>query len=71
MPLDVFVRLVSLPLHVEGVTLPNEDNTFDIYINSHICDARRKKALEHELKHIKKNHLYDINPVWVNEAEAG
>lgn len=60
-----------MPNGVEGVTLPNEDATFDIYINSHLSEARRQKVLAHELRHIKKNHLYDARPVWLNEAEAG
>ena len=68
--LDVFVRPLPLPLPVEGVVLPNTDGTFDIYINTNLSDLRQQAALAHELAHIKKNHLYDVNPVWVNEAEA-
>ncbi len=68
---EAFVRLLPLPLPVRGVVLPNNDGTFDIYINANLTDLQQKAALEHELKHIKKNHLYDVNPVWVNEAEAG
>ena len=68
---DAFVRLLPLPLPVRGVVLPNDDGTFDIYINANLSGPQQQAALAHELKHIKKNHLYDVNPVWVNEAEAG
>ena len=39
---NIFVRLVSLPVTVRAVTLPNPDCTFDIYIN---------KDLPEELQH--------------------
>ena len=68
---DVFIRFVPLPIPVEGVVLPNPDFTFDIYINSKLCKRKQEEAIEHELNHIKKDHLYDPNPVWINEAEAG
>lgn len=68
---DVFVRLLALPASVEGVTLPNDDGTYDVYLNANLPAERQQVALAHELRHIKKDHLYDANPVWVNEAEAG
>ena len=68
---NVFVRMVSLPLSVRAVTLPNDDTTFDIYINADLPEELQNKALEHELVHIRRNHFYDEKPVWENEAEAG
>ena len=69
---DYFVRLVALPMHVNAVVMPNDDGTFDIYINSLLGEAQRQKALTHELKHIKKDHFYtefkDIETV-ENEAD--
>lgn len=56
---DYFVYFVELPYHVKGVTIPNNDGTFDIYINSVLDDIQRQKSLNHELKHIKKDHFYD------------
>ena len=55
---DTYVRLVSLPAKVEGVTLPNDDGTFDIYINSRLSPARQQETLEHELRHIRHEHFY-------------
>ena len=46
---DYFVRLVELPASVEGVTVPNDDGSFDIYINSRLGEERRRAKLEHEL----------------------
>lgn len=68
---EVFVRMIAFPLSVRAVTIPNDDSTFDIYVNSMLPDELQEKALEHELEHIRRNHFYDENPVWVNEKEAG
>ena len=68
----IFVRLIRFPsTAVRAVTLPNDDGTFDIYINERLPEELRREALEHELKHIRKDHFYNDDPVWVNEEEAG
>ena len=68
---DCFVRYAELPLSVEGVTVPNNDGTFDIYINSLLPAERQEETLAHELEHIHKDHFYnDIAPVQALEAEA-
>lgn len=67
----IFVRTVPLPLAVRAVTLPNEDGTFDIYLNANLPDELQQKALNHELRHIRKDHFYNDDPIWLNEKEAG
>ena len=68
---DVFVRFVALPNTVRAVTLPNNDGTFDVYINADLPEELQRKALDHELEHIRRDHFYDCNPVFVNEEDAG
>jgi len=53
------------------VVLPNDDGTFDIYINEILPEEIQNKALEHELEHIRRDHLYNDDPVGRNEKEAG
>lgn len=68
---DYFVRLVELPRTVNGVTLPNDDGTFDIYLNRLLTDDEQKTALEHEIEHIIQDHFYnDVKPLRQIEAEA-
>ena len=68
---DYFVRLVELPRTVNGVTLPNDDGTFDIYLNRLLTDDEQKTALEHEIEHIIQDHFYnDVKPIRQIEAEA-
>lgn len=67
----IFVRYLRFPSdRVRAVTIPNDDGTFDIYINSRLPEELQQKALDHELKHIQKDHFYNEDPVWVNEEEA-
>lgn len=55
--IDYYVRLVPLPLAVEGVSVPNDDGSYDIYINSLLPPSRRDETLEHELRHLKREHF--------------
>ena len=53
-----YVRQIPLPAAVEGLTVPNEDGSFDIYLNESLCPERMKICLEHEIKHIVQDHFY-------------
>lgn len=66
-----YVRMISLPSAVRAVTLPNNDGSFDVYVNADIPAELQVKALEHELEHINRDHFYNEDPVGINEREAG
>ncbi|GEM_PF-739679 len=68
---DVFVRLISLPPTVKGVTLPNPDGTYSVYINSCLSLALQQEVLKHELCHIEHDHLYSNETVAAAERLAG
>ena len=55
---DTHVRLIPMHLRVEGVTLPNDDGSSAIYINSRLSPLRQQETLEHELRHIRHEHFY-------------
>ena len=67
---DHFVRLIRLPPKVRGVTVPNDDGTFSVYINDLYGDEIRREALRHELEHLARDHFYADTPVARQEAEA-
>lgn len=67
---DYFAHLVDLPPSVEGVVVPNPDGSFEIYVNSSLCPARRQECLEHEIRHIMRDHFYKDQPVSQCEQEA-
>lgn len=67
---DVFVRVLKLPNKVKGVTVTDSDGAYCVFVNSEISANEQKKALEHELKHIKLQHFYNNLPVFINENEV-
>ena len=67
---DHYVRVVELPATVRGVSVPNDDGTFSVYINALYDDETRRQTLEHELAHLARDHFYRPEPVAAQEAEA-
>jgi len=67
---DHFIRVIPLPRRVRGVTVPNDDGTFSIYINALYGDSDRRRTLEHELEHLARDHFYAAAPIAAQEAEA-
>ncbi len=68
---NVFVRYLPFPNRsVKAATFPNDDGTFDVYVNSLYPESVQKEALEHELRHIERGHFYSDAPIEEKEAEA-
>ncbi len=68
--IDYYVRRVSLPRAVEGVSLPNDDGSFDIYINSALSPQKAEAVLRHELRHLQAEHFYVDMPIERMEKQA-
>ncbi len=66
----IYIRGVELPLTVKGVTVPDADGNYNVYINILLSDEAKHKAVNHELIHIRKKHFENYDPVIVNELEA-
>ena len=67
---DYYVRVIALPPTVRGLTMPNDDGTFSIYLNSLCSESVRQEALEHELSHMARDHFYKGESIAAQEAEA-
>ena len=67
---DHFIRIVELPSAVRGVTVPNDDGTFSIYINALYGEESRRRTLAHELEHLARDHFYLQDSIARQEAEA-
>lgn len=55
---DVIVRLIDLPCRVRGMTTPNDDGSYNVYINSRLDAAAQRTALMHELRHVRRGDFY-------------
>lgn len=65
-----YIREVELPQKVGGVVLPNDDGTFDIYLNTLASAERREEWLRHEIRHITEDHFYRAMGIAEIEREA-
>lgn len=71
MTADTHIRVLPFPNRsVKAATFPNDDGSFDIYLNALCSQAEQQKALAHELEHIRLGHFYSDAPVEQKEAEA-
>lgn len=71
--IDYYVYEIDFPnFSTKAMVFPNEDGTFDIYLNALYEQSKMINALSHELEHLSKNHFYnDIKPISQIEFEAG
>lgn len=67
---DYFVRYFPKPLppHIHAFVTPNPDSTFSIYLDSSKPEEVQRKALKHELEHIRCGHFdVGVDPVAAEE----
>ena len=57
---ETYIRIIDLPSTVKGVTVRDEDGSFNIYINSALSENQRRLAIEHEMKHINRGDFDDL-----------
>ena len=68
---EYYIRRLDFPNRsVKAATFPNDDGTFDIYVNTLFPEPVQEQALRHELEHIRLGHFYSDKPIRQKEAEA-
>lgn len=68
---DYYIRRLRFPNRsVKAATFPNDDGTFDIYLNTLYPEGELRGALEHELRHIELGHFYSDKSIRRKEREA-
>ncbi len=68
--MDSFVRLIKLPLSVKGVTIPDKDGNYNIFINKNLSYEIQVDTYIHEINHIENTDFYKNCPVQVLENKA-
>lgn len=70
--IDYNVYQIKFPNRAnKAMVFPNDDGTFDIYLNTLYPDDDLKEALRHELRHLESDHFYkEILNITEIEAEA-
>ncbi len=67
---DVFLRYKDLPFSIRAFTVTDENNNYNIYVNSRLSITAQTQALKHELKHINNNHFFDNESAKLSEFEV-
>lgn len=57
------VRMINLPGDIHGAVRLSEDGFANIYINDQLAPEAKRKAFEHEVKHIDNNDFYNGKPI--------
>lgn len=60
----VRVHLLDLPGTIKGFTVKIDEDSFDIFINAHLCNEAQCQVYDHEINHINNNdfdHMYNVN----------
>lgn len=64
--MGTIIKIVDMPVSVKAYTVPNEDGTFTIFINSRLNSEQQQESYSHEIEHILSNNFKTNN---VNNAE--
>jgi hypothetical protein len=67
---DIYIYTVPMPSKIEGITV-YKNNDYIVLINNELNKETQDRAIQHEIKHINQNHLYDYRSVELCEVEAG
>lgn len=68
---DYFIHRLPFANRANGAAIvPNDDGTFDIYLNTLCDDGRLKRELRHELAHLSLDHFYSDEDISSIELEA-
>ena len=68
MPDSYTVRLVQMPLNVEGAMCESPDGHVNIYINNKLSNASQKEALDHEFDHWRRDDLHSADDIRAIES---
>ena len=68
--IDYFVYQVPFPvgLRSNGMVALNDDGTYSVYINSRASVTQKKKAMQHELRHMANDDMYGDKDIRTIEA---
>ena len=67
---DIIIRYVKLPASIKAYTLTDDNDDYNVYVNSALNSIEQKKALQHELRHIEGDHFFRGSTVASDEKEA-
>lgn len=64
------IKIVDMPGWMEGRTVLDANDNYNIYINANLSEEARERALAHERRHILAGDFYSCEDVDVLELRA-
>lgn len=59
---NIYIRGVALPGRVRGVTVKDDEDDYNVYINTQLCPETQRRAAAHEIKHIYQKDFVISSP---------
>ena len=57
---DLYIRFLPFPNRAaRAAVMPNPDGGYDILVNTLYPEETQRRALEHELEHLRRGDLYN------------
>jgi hypothetical protein len=66
---DIFIRYIKMPDRCHGFVMEDPDGNYNAYLDPRDSYEVQRRALAHEIRHIKRGHLRDLEKT-VAECEA-
>ena len=68
---DIIVRLIDMPTTVRGFTARDNNEDYNIYLNSKLAKEILYRTYEHEKKHILREDFDSEESVYKIERDVG
>jgi hypothetical protein len=61
--MSIFIRTINLPSAVRGLTVPDVDGNYNVYVNAKLNYELQQITVHHEICHITNNDFESTEPV--------
>ena len=65
---SVIIRIIDLPIGVDGMTVKDSNDDYNVYLNARLSGDQQVIAFHHELDHIKNGDFYNEESVRDKES---
>lgn len=65
---NIFIYEERMPYTVRAVVMPGKTG-YTVYVNEHLSDEAKEKAINHELEHIRRSDPHSERPATEIEQE--
>ena len=65
---SVIIRIIDLPIGVDGMTVKDSNDDYNVYLNARLSGDQQVIAFRHELDHIKNGDFYSDESVAEKES---